>query len=80
MYLLWDNQNVLCNSDTAFLFHSNKYMKLGYIRLELCEVNLIGKLIVILIASKIYRPDRCCLSDAVFQKLMSVKCNSHLLK
>ena len=28
MGLLWDNQTVLCDSDIAFLFHSNEYMKL----------------------------------------------------
>ena len=30
------------------------------------------------VAGKIFRPDRCRLTDSVFEKLMSVKCNSHL--
>jgi len=30
------------------------------------------------IAGKIFRPDRCSLSDAVFHSLMAVKCNGHL--
>ena len=31
------------------------------------------------IAGKIYRPDRCSLSDSVFQKLITIKCNGHIL-
>ena len=27
MSLIWDKQTVLCDSDIAFLFHSNEYMK-----------------------------------------------------
>ena len=31
-------------------------------------------------AGKIFRPDRCQLSDERFESLMFIKCNKHLLK
>ena len=30
------------------------------------------------IAGKIFQPDRCSLSDSVFQKLIAIKCNGHV--
>ena len=31
------------------------------------------------IAGKIFRPDRCSMTDTVFQKLIAIKCNGHIL-
>ena len=31
------------------------------------------------IGGKLFRPERCRLSDAVFEKLMNIKCNGHLV-
>ena len=30
------------------------------------------------IAEKIFRPDRCSMSDETFQKLITIKCNAHI--
>lgn len=31
------------------------------------------------IAGKIFRPNRCSMTDTVFQKLIAIKCNGHIL-
>ena len=31
------------------------------------------------IGGKFFRPERCRLSDSVFEKLMNIKCNGHLV-